>query len=128
MNPLFDNLKKKLQKGSELAKLGADYAMKKAEQSIRTEAIKVDINKLKKQCDKKMNSLAAKTYELYENNKLDNDEIIELCRDIKMLRWKIEEKWNEIDKLKTDEKAPEVREEPKDESCDEETDKEESEK
>ncbi len=99
----FEELQKKVQKGTELARKGTEYALKQAERSLKTEAVKVDISALKKKADRKMMSLAMKAYELYENNNVDNEEMVEICKEIKTLRWQIDEKWNEIDALKKEE-------------------------
>ena len=101
MLPFIDKIKQKIQTGTELAKNGTTFALKQAEKSIKIESLKVDIASLKRQTDKKMLALANKIYELYENNTLENEAAIEICKDIKMLKWQIDEKWSEIDKTRT---------------------------
>lgn len=98
----LEDLTKKIQKGTEFAKKSTEFAIKHAEKSLKVESIKVDISSLKKELDKKMTALALKAYSLYENNALDNEEAVELCKSIKMLNWQIDEKWHEVDAVKNE--------------------------
>jgi len=117
----LDEIQKKLKQGQEFAKKGTEFAIRQAERSIKSESIKVDIAALKKDLDKKMIALAVKAYDLYEKNAIDDEEIIELCKNIKTLRWQIDEKWNEVEKIKKDFPETATEEKNDDEQVSEET-------
>ncbi len=117
MNSFIGKIKHNLEIGKELAKNGTEYAFKKAEKALKIESIKVDISAFKKQTEKKMLTLAARAYEMYETDSLENPELIELCREIKMLRWKTEEKWNEIEVIKKENKDSTTKETKRAKEC-----------
>ena len=97
---LFDKIPKSIKKGAEFVKKGTELIVRQADRSIRVEAIKADIASDKKRLSKKMEALAARAYELYENNEIDDREMIDVCRSIKKIRWEIDDKWSEIEKIR----------------------------
>lgn len=97
---LFDNLSKTLRQGADFAKKGTELIKKQSELFIKEESIKSDISVEKKKLARKMNALAARAYELYSKNEIDDPEMIDICKVIKTLRWSIDDKWRAIEKLK----------------------------
>jgi hypothetical protein len=96
----MEKLGEQVKKGRELAQRGKELAIKKAEKSLKIERLKLDINELRKKKDRDMKTLARKVYELYCQNQLDNQELINLCQEIKTNQWQIDEKWSEVTHLK----------------------------
>jgi signal transduction protein with GAF and PtsI domain len=89
-----------VKKGKEIAQRGKELAIKKAEKSLRIERLKIDIDDMRKKKDRDMRTLARKVYELYCQNQLDNQELVNLCQEIKTTQWQIDEKWSEVSHLK----------------------------
>ena len=97
---LFEGLSKTLKQGTELAKKGAEIIAKQTEKSIKIESLKADITTEKKQLDKKMKRLASRIYSMYEKNEIEDPELIEMCKEIKKIKWNIEKKYSEIETLR----------------------------
>jgi hypothetical protein len=96
----MEKVSEQVKKGRELAQRGKEMAIKRAEKSLKIERLKLDINELRKKKDRDMKTLARKVYELYCQNQLDNQELINLCQEIKTNQWQIDEKWSEVTHLK----------------------------
>ena len=97
---LFEGLSKTLKQGTELAKKGAEIIAKQTEKSIKIESLKADITTEKKQLDKKMKRLASRIYSMYEKNEIEDPELIEMCKEIKKIKWNIEKKYSEIETIR----------------------------
>jgi len=96
----LDKVGEHVKKGKEIAQRGKELAIKKAEKSLRIERLKIDIDDMRKKKDRDMRTLARKVYELYCQNMLDNQELVNLCQEIKTTQWQIDEKWSEVSHLK----------------------------
>ena len=78
---------------------GKDAAIRGSEKMLRVSRLKMDIQEMREEKDKKMRDLAIKVYELYAQNKLSDAELVTFCQDIKTLQWQIDERWTEINHL-----------------------------
>jgi hypothetical protein len=102
MSSFIDKVAEQVQKGRELAARGKEVAIRRSERMLKIERIKIDVTEIRKEKDQKMKALARKVYELYTQNALTSPDLIALCQDIKTLQWQIDEKWTEINNLKSE--------------------------
>ncbi len=98
---LFEKGSELVRKGKDLIKSGKDQIIRKTEKTLKIERIKMDIQNLKREKEERLKDLARKVYELYVQNKLTNEDLISICQDIKTLQWQIDEKWIEINNIKS---------------------------
>lgn len=80
---------------------GKQMAIRSSEKLLRVERLKMDIRDLREEKEQRMRELAHKVYEHYTANHLTDPELVELCQQIKMVQWQIDEKWTEINHLRT---------------------------
>ena len=98
---LYEKGSELLRKGKELIQGSKDYAIRKSERMLKIERLKMDIKTLKGEKEERLKDLARKVYELYTQNNLTNPEMIAVCQDIKAMQWQVDEKWTEINNLKS---------------------------
>lgn len=98
----MEKMAEQVQRGRQLAARGKEVAIRRSERMLKIERIKIDVAEVRKEKDQKMKSLARKVYELYTQNALSHPDLIPLCQDIKTLQWQIDEKWTEINNLKSE--------------------------
>jgi hypothetical protein len=95
----FDMLGDSLKEATKSVRAGKDAAIRGSEKMLRVSRLKMDIQEMREDKDKKMRDLAIKVYELYAQNKLSDAELVAFCQDIKTLQWQIDERWTEINHL-----------------------------
>jgi len=98
----IDKVAEQVQKGRDLAARGKEVAIRRSERMLKIERIKIDVTEVRKEKDQKMKALARNVYELYTQNALTNPDLIAVCQEIKTLQWQIDEKWTEINNLKSE--------------------------
>ncbi|HXE73185.1 MAG TPA: hypothetical protein VNO81_11050 [Candidatus Nitrosotenuis sp.] len=98
---LFDKVGDTLREAGKGVRKGREAAIRRSERMLRIERLKMDIKDLREEKEQKMRDLAHKVYELYTQNSLANPELVALCQEIKAMQWQIDEKWTEINHLKT---------------------------
>ncbi|MEW6283899.1 MAG: hypothetical protein AB1758_35125 [Candidatus Eremiobacterota bacterium] len=80
---------------------GRDAAVRSSEKMLRISRLKMDVQELREEKERKMKEVAHKVYELYTQNALKNPELLQICQDIKTIQWQIDERWTEINHLNT---------------------------
>jgi hypothetical protein len=90
-----------VRRGQDFLKSGRDLAIRKSEKVLKIERIKMDVKQLKKEKDDYLKDLARKVYELYTQNNLTHPELLGICQEIKAIQWQVDEKWTEINNLKS---------------------------
>lgn len=80
-------------------KKGKDAAIRSSEKMLRVSRLKMDVQEMREQKDKRMRDLAMRVYELYSQNKLGDPELVAMCQEVKTLQWQIDERWTEINHL-----------------------------
>jgi uncharacterized protein YpuA (DUF1002 family) len=98
---LYEKGSELIRKGKDLLKGGREYAIRKSERVLKIERLKMEIKAMKKEKEEKLKDLARKVYEQYTQNNLTNPEQIAICQDIKAVQWQIDEKWTEVNNLKS---------------------------
>ena len=88
-----------LKEATKSVKRGKDAAIRGSEKMLRVSRLKMDIQEMREEKDKKMRDLAIKVYEMYAQNQLSDAELVTFCQDIKTLQWQIDERWTEINPL-----------------------------
>lgn len=96
---LFDILGDSLKGAGKAAQKGKEAAIRNSEKMLRVSRLKMDVQELRGQKDKKMHDLAHFVYELYTQNKLADPELLAICQDIKTMQWQIDEAWTTINHL-----------------------------
>ena len=82
---------------------GKEAVIRSSEKTLRVSRLKMDVQEMREQKDKKMRDLALRVYELYSQNKLNDPDLVGMCQEVKTLQWQIDERWTEINHLsKTD--------------------------
>ena len=81
---------------------GPGSPVRNTEKALRVQRLKDGIRDLREQKEQKMRDLAHKVYELYTQGTLQNPDLLAACQDIKTLQWQIDERWTEVNHLKTD--------------------------
>ncbi len=100
---VFDKVQEGVKKGKQLVQQSKEMAIRKSEQMLKIERLKMEINDLRKTKDARMKALARKVYELYTRNELKEPELINFCQELKTLQWQIDERWTEVNHHKNDE-------------------------
>ncbi len=96
---LFDLLGEGLKGAGRVVGKGTEKAIRNSEKMLRIQRLKMDVQNMREEKEKKMRGLAHKVYELFTKNKLTDPELLALCQDIKTLQWQIDERWTEINHL-----------------------------
>lgn len=78
---------------------GREAAVRSSEKMLRVQRLRMDVNELREEKERKMREVAHKVYELYTQNALKNPELLAICQDIKTIQWQIDERWTEINHL-----------------------------
>lgn len=99
---LFEMLGDSFKGASKSLNKGKEAAIRGSEKMLRISRLKMDVQDMREDKDRKMRNLAHKVYELYSQNKLSDPELTALCQDIKTLQWQIDERWTEINHLNKD--------------------------
>lgn len=97
-----DKLSEGMQKGKQIVQQSKEMAIRKSEQMLKIERLKMEINDLRKMKDARMKALARKVYELYTKNELKDPELVNFCQELKTMQWQIDERWTEINHLRND--------------------------
>jgi hypothetical protein len=84
------------------AKKGIDMAIRTSEKMMRIERLKLDIAEFKRKKTGLMKDLAGKVYEKYTQNMIQDQELVQICQEIKAQQWQIDERWTEINNLKNE--------------------------
>lgn len=100
---VFDKVQESVKKGKQFVQQSKEMAIRKSEQMLRIERLKMEINDLRKLKDTKMRALARKVYELYTRNELKEPELVNFCQELKTLQWQIDERWTEVNYQKSQE-------------------------
>lgn len=93
---LVDKVSEGVRKGKAFVQQSKELAIRKSEQMLKIERLKMEINDLRKMKDNRMKALARKVYELYTRNELKEPELVNFCQELKTLQWQIDERWTEI--------------------------------
>jgi hypothetical protein len=101
MSSLYEKGSELVRKGKDILIGGKDAAIRKSEKVLKIERIKMDIKTLKQEKEEHLKELARKVYELYTQNNLTNPDLLSICQDVKTIQWQIDEKWTEINNLKS---------------------------
>jgi hypothetical protein len=101
MSSLYEKGSELMRKGKDVLVGGRDAAIRKSEKVIKIERIKMDIKTMKEDKEEHLKELARKVYEMYTRNNLNDPELISICQDVKTIQWQIDEKWTEINNLKS---------------------------
>jgi ferritin-like metal-binding protein YciE len=101
MSSLYEKGSELMRKGKNLLAGGTDAAIRKSEKVIKIERIKIDIKSMKQEKEEHLRELARKVYEMYTQNNLSDPGLISICQDVKTIQWQIDEKWTEINNLKS---------------------------
>jgi hypothetical protein len=99
---LFDRVNEGVKKGKEIAQRSREIAIRKSERMLRMERLKLEISDLRKEKDNRLKALARKVYELYQKNELTQGDLLSQCQELKTLQWQIDEKWTEVNNMKSD--------------------------
>lgn len=102
MAGFFDKLGESLREAGKGVAKGRQAALRSSEKMLRVERLKMDIKDLREDKERKMRDLAHKVYELYTQGTLQNPELIQMCQEIKTLQWQIDERWTEVNHLKSE--------------------------
>ena len=95
----FDMLGDSLKGAGKSVQKGKEAAIRSSEKMLRVSRLKMDVQEMREQKDKRMRDLALRVYELYTQNKLRDEELLEMCKEVKTLQWQIDERWTEINHL-----------------------------
>jgi hypothetical protein len=101
MSSLYEKGSELMRKGKDMITGGRDAAIRRSEKVLKIERIKMDIKTMKGEKESHLKELARKVYEMYTQNNLNNPELISICQDIKTIQWQIDEKWTEVNNLKS---------------------------
>lgn len=93
---LVDKVSEGISKGKQIVQQSKEMAIRKSEQMLKIERLKMEINDIRKMKDARMKALARKVYELYTHNELKDPELVNFCQELKTLQWQIDERWTEI--------------------------------
>lgn len=93
---LVDKMSEGMRKGKQIVQQSKEMAIRKSEQMLKIERLKMEINELRKQKDARMKALARKVYELYTRNELKDPDLVNFCQELKTMQWQIDERWTEI--------------------------------
>ncbi len=99
---IVDKVTDMTKKGKQLVQQSKEAAIRKSEQMLRIERLKMEINDLRKAKDARMKALARKVYELYSRNELREPELVNFCQELKTMQWQIDERWTEINHQKNE--------------------------
>ena len=102
MAGFFEKLGDSIREAGKGVARGRSAAVRNTEKALRVQRLKDDIRDLREQKEQKMRDLAHKVYELYTQGTLQNPDLLAACQDIKTLQWQIDERWTEVNHLKTD--------------------------
>lgn len=102
MAGFFDKLSDSIREAGKGVTRGRQAAIRNSEKMLRVERLKMDIRDLREQKEQKMRDLAHKVYELYTQGTLQDPNLLGMCQEIKTLQWQIDERWTEVNHLKTD--------------------------
>ena len=95
----FDMLGDSLKGAGKSVQKGKEAAIRSSEKMLRVSRLKMDVQEMREQKDKRMRDLALRVYELYSQNKLGDPELVSMCQEVKTLQWQIDERWTEINHL-----------------------------
>ena len=95
----FDMLGDSLKGAGKTVQKGKEAAIRSSEKVLRVSRLKMDVQEMREQKDKKMRDLAFRVYELYSQNKLNDPDLVAMCQEVKTLQWQIDERWTEINHL-----------------------------
>ena len=96
---LFDMLGDSLKEASKTMLKGKDAAIRGSEKMLRVSRLKMDVQEMREEKDRRMRDLAHRVYELYAQSKLNDQDLVTMCQDIKTLQWQIDERWTEINHI-----------------------------
>lgn len=89
-----------LDKVGEQFQKGTDAMIKGSEKFARTSSLKIDIKNLQQAKQKKLKDLSYKVYDLYTKGLIKEPQLLNICQDVKVLQWQINEKREELEALK----------------------------
>ncbi|MBQ7502767.1 hypothetical protein IJT93_08685 [bacterium] len=79
-----------------------DELFNNAEAGLRVMRLKNDVGELKKEKDELLKAIAIKVYEQFVQGKLADPELQAACQQVKLKQWEIDEKWAEINRVKSE--------------------------
>lgn len=78
-----------------------DELVSSAETRLKIERLKSEVRTLRQEKDGLLNALALKVYEGYVKGEVKDPNLQATCQNIQLKQWEIDEKWAEINRVKS---------------------------
>lgn len=79
-----------------------DQILDTAETHLRVQRLKGEVSTMRKEKEELLNKIAMKVYDLFTQGQLQDQDLLALCQQIKLKQWEIDEKWAEINRVKSE--------------------------
>ncbi|MBQ7528747.1 hypothetical protein IJT10_02435 [bacterium] len=79
-----------------------DQLLDTAETHLRVQRLKGEVANMRKEKEEILNKIATRVYDLFNQGQIQDQELLSLCQQLKIKQWELDEKWSEINHVKSE--------------------------